>query len=122
MPDERRNPADDPLIRYWDQLVRGDAEPPIDLDPTLVETIHRFRGLDDAPAPDSAFLTRLQEDLMPTATLSASLGSGALSTHDGRAAPHAHATWSPALPAVARRHWTVSQLATAALLLSLIHI
>src|SRR5215207_6538810 len=56
------NRTQNALGEYWDALNQGlTSRSQIDLDPTLVTTIHRVRTLDDARSPDAAFVTRLEQ-------------------------------------------------------------
>ncbi|HEU0114609.1 MAG TPA: hypothetical protein VFQ80_08030, partial [Thermomicrobiales bacterium] len=60
-----RRPLPDAVGEYWDAFVRGLPAPAASiLDPVDVETIRRVAALDDARAPDPAFVRRLERDLM----------------------------------------------------------
>lgn len=53
---------------YWDVLVSGQPPPSraADLDPALVDTVHRVRALDPARPPTPAFVAELERALMET--------------------------------------------------------
>lgn len=107
------------LERYWDAAVRGHPPPPVDLDPALADAVRRLHAGDDSPAPDPAFLARLEEDLMQhTRTVSPQRGNAAvfgapLGSNAQPRAPFGHASAG----ASSRLRSPFSWLASAALVL-----
>lgn len=104
---------DDPLVRYWDDVVRDRPALPVDLDPALTDPIHRVHALDDAPAPDRLFVNALWEELMhATAPLTP---NGQVATNGiARSRPHT-IEWPGTYVPGSRHRWRA--LATAALLI-----
>lgn len=110
----------DRLDAYLDAIARGQRPAPGDLDPTLIDTDRRFRRLDDAPAPNRAFVKHLREDLVDASLHPgpSTLDLNLTTTADGHTAPPA---WQaprrlPVRAAPRRGRWALAQLATAALL------
>src|SRR5687768_9598958 len=56
------------LRHYWDEIARGEAATPGDLDPDLAALIPRLHALPDVPPPDPTFASRLRESLMHATT------------------------------------------------------
>lgn len=58
------NERADAVNAYWNALARDAFGLPENIEPSLVATIQRLRLADDGPAPDPAFLQRLEQDLV----------------------------------------------------------
>jgi hypothetical protein len=110
------------LRDHWDALVTGGASAPGDLDPNLAETVRRLHALYQPPAPDPAFVGKLEEELMASTHAAGSpppvLASPAWTTPNGRilASPR---LWRSRPGAGPRLPGILAQLATAVLVLLL---
>ncbi|HEU5434035.1 MAG TPA: hypothetical protein VFU81_20360, partial [Thermomicrobiales bacterium] len=115
-----RRSLPDAIGAYWDAFVRGRPAPPSpDLDPSFAETIHRVAALDDARAPDPAFVRRLERDLMGISDATARTSPFALNARSTASANgHAGLVWPfpPAAPRERRQRQWPAALAMAALL------
>jgi hypothetical protein len=109
----------------WDSVARGMAPDPLDLDPTLIETMQRLHSLGGQPRPDAAFAERLEEELMRSqadALLRHLTPYRLLTTEpNGKSPPRPlppSATWSG--PSRSRGRWLASFATAALVLLTLI--
>jgi hypothetical protein len=110
------------LDRYWDELPRGAAEHPHEMDPVLVDTVRDLRALHRPPAIDPAFQHRLEEELL-AGPAAASPWPGQWRLHpSGPVSPpslNGHApsgAWIPPSTKPNRQRWQPFQLAAAAVL------
>ncbi|MEA2595606.1 MAG: hypothetical protein QOF01_2075 [Thermomicrobiales bacterium] len=122
MPEGRNDPPERE-DRYWDAAVRGEP-PDVAIDPALAEAIARVHDLDDAPAPDPAFVARLEDALVHSVVLASSGVTTRTHGPNGTAAPPPLRQPALRLRAIGvatdratRRRWTLAQFATAALLI-----
>jgi hypothetical protein len=112
---------DDPVVKtvgdFWDALVQGESpvkRPP----PELAQAITWAIAQDDAPRPDSQFVTHLEEHLMATANTPAAvpsvLSTDAWNPWNGRERLDSR-PWARPFRAGTRWHWIPTSVATAAL-------
>ena len=103
--------------RAWDAIASGGAPDPGGLDPTLLETMRRLQALGARPRPDASFANRLEAQLVQTLAAAdlapPTQNPGLTAVSNGR---KVWARPGAAVPPVSPR-WTLSQLATAALVL-----
>ena len=113
-------PIADAVGEYWDALLAGSIrERAADLDPSLIDTIHRLRALDDARAPDPTFVNRLEHEMMGSHANAIWL-EPAIANPWTIATPNGHRSMSSAgqsLPGLDDRRRALAQLATVALVL-----
>ena len=117
---EPNEQTSDALGRHWDALVQGEYPPSSQIDPSLADAITWVIAHDDAPEPGSAFINRLEQQLLAV-TRTPRIGSGlppaALPVSlNGRASLGPDRP-SPLPGGPSRSRWKLTQLATAALLL-----
>lgn len=106
---------DEAVDRFWDQASQGRSGSAGDLDAADAATIRRLHAFDDRPEPNPAFTRQLRENLMHARTIQVSSGPSGLPLPNSRAS-HPWRIGPQARPPLSR-HWALTQLATAALLL-----
>jgi hypothetical protein len=109
------NRTTDNVARLWDgQPVDLD-----DLDPSLVETLHRFTGAGDhVPELDSRFVKHLWEDLMDTSVMQGSGNQNASPAPGARQRIIGVTEWTPRI-AFGHPRWLAALVSAALLLLTL---
>jgi hypothetical protein len=121
--------ATEQFARYWDALAVGATDEPDPGDPTLAATVSRLHALDNLPDIDPSFQRRLEAILLGTNVAADRLPSTTplpVGNHDlhtslnGRAVAQPWWVRAPGSPGPIRRGWSLAQLATAALLLTLL--
>lgn len=119
MPMGSQGTPEDRLTGYWDDLAQDGAADFRDygVAPPLADAVRRFRALGGGPAPDEAFVRRLEETLMRAPSAPLSVAPRSPTPELGPAPRSAAVRGSRAASRPADRRGVWSDLATAAVLL-----